>query len=265
MSTHDIAKKYHHGQTTIRRLLAHYGIPARSQTERTEYHKSKLRPVFERYKTEYRKFFLKKCQWCGKEMNLPAPQKYKKFCSDECCKKNARSKAKKWFCCRCGKEIIQGERIVHRKYCDECRKIARRESQIDRIERECGYCGKKMEVIRSRKHKYVYCDVKCMAKHYKILYTGPNSPAWNGGKRHYLGNWRQAQEEARERDHDQCQLCGITYEEYGMHMSVHHIKPYKNFIDKYEANQLSNLICLCEPCHRFVHSKKNTEQVYILK
>lgn len=46
-------------------------------------------------------------------------------------------------------------------------------------------------------------------------------------------------------------------------MSVHHIVNYREFDDKDKANDIDNLICLCESCHRFVHSKANTEQLFI--
>lgn len=98
-----------------------------------------------------------------------------------------------------------------------------------------------------------------MAKHYAEIYTGENSPTWKGGKRHYQGGWLKSRDAARKRDRYTCQMCGITEELYGQEMSVHHIKNYRFFEDKFEANNLSNLICLCEPCHRFIHSNENSD------
>lgn len=105
-----------------------------------------------------------------------------------------------------------------------------------------------------------------MANGYKTRFSGENSPTWKGGKsHHYTGNFYKARKEARERDKFTCQLCGITEEEYGHELSVHHIESYRHFKDKKEANKLDNLVSLCEPCHRFVHSKKNTNGVFIKK
>lgn len=127
------------------------------------------------------------------------------------------------------------------------------------------YCGKEMFVIPARYNsaENIYCNVDCMAKHYSQLYTGENSPTWTGGKSHYTGGWLHAREEARKRDNYTCAICGITEKEFGQELSVHHIKKYKDFDDKYEANLLNNLISLCENCHRFVHSNKNVNKLYI--
>ena len=102
-----------------------------------------------------------------------------------------------------------------------------------------------------------------MAKHYAQIYTGENSPTWNGGKRHYEGHWLRQRKLALERDGYICQLCGTTQEENGRELDVHHIRPYKLFNDKNEANQLDNLISLCHHCHRFIHSNHNIDGIYI--
>ena len=58
-----------------------------------------------------------------------------------------------------------------------------------------------------------------------------------------------------------CLNCGkeinVKPSKYGQELSVHHIIPFKQFNgDWKKANQLSNLISLCEfPCHRKRHSR----------
>lgn len=69
---------------------------------------------------------------------------------------------------------------------------------------------------------------------------------------------------ARKRDNYTCQLCGVHEEEWHKQMDVHHIINYREFEDKDEANQLDNLVCLCNKCHSFVHSNLNTNYIYIL-
>ncbi len=99
-----------------------------------------------------------------------------------------------------------------------------------------------------------------MGKYYSEskMFSGENSGTWNGGDISYYGpNWLSQRRLARERDQFNCQSCGITEEQYGKELSVHHIIPFRNFKGDWEkANELVNLICLCEyPCHRKRHSK----------
>lgn len=42
-----------------------------------------------------------------------------------------------------------------------------------------------------------------------------------------------------------------------MELSVHHIVPFISFDDYLEANKLDNLVSVCEPCHRKIHSGDN--------
>jgi 5-methylcytosine-specific restriction endonuclease McrA len=81
---------------------------------------------------------------------------------------------------------------------------------------------------------------------------GEKAPNWKGGASAYQWrkpNWRERRDEARERDKNTCQICGMTAEQAGQNMDVHHIKSYRDFDDPAEANQLSNLVCLCRTCH----------------
>ncbi|WP_083443600.1 HNH endonuclease [Ornithinibacillus contaminans] len=61
----------------------------------------------------------------------------------------------------------------------------------------------------------------------------------------------------RKRDNYTCQDCGITEEEYGSQLSVHHIIPFRKCNgDWKKANELSILVTLCEqPYHGKRHSK----------
>lgn len=267
LSTRDIARKYNTAQTNVRRWMKYYNIEARSSHEHTQYYLDKMRPKWDEFKTSNKKWHTKECEWCHREFEINCNNRRNRFCSKECVKQYQRSKREKYYCVECGAEIEYSGRNYPRKYCDKCVVLNNHKQQKDRILTHCGYCGKELYVIKSRyeKQKYCYCNEQCMAKHYSEIYTGENSPTWNGGKRHYTGGWLQARNEARQRDNYSCQMCGITEQEYGKEMSVHHIKKYKSFDDKFEANQLENLVCLCEHCHRFVHSNKNTDQIWIKK
>lgn len=90
------------------------------------------------------------------------------------------------------------------------------------------------------------------------LFSGENSGTWNGGKLTYYGpNWLSQRRAARKRDKYTCQRCGIKEAEYGKELSVHHIIPF--VVEKnYEiANDLENLVSVCEPCHRIIHAGDN--------
>lgn len=89
-------------------------------------------------------------------------------------------------------------------------------------------------------------------------FSGENNGAWRGGDIEYYGaDWKKQRRKARERDHYTCQDCGITEDEYGRELSVHHIIPFRQFENYQEANRLDNLITLCEsPCHRRRHADK---------
>lgn len=81
-------------------------------------------------------------------------------------------------------------------------------------------------------------------------FTRENNPRWKGGYEPYYGsNWYKQKRKARERDSYTCQVCGGRTN--GRALDVHHIISFREFgRENYkEANQLSNLITLCIPCH----------------
>ena len=265
-STRDLAKYFNVGQTTIRRKMIKYEIKSRTSKEgkNTDKYKEKKRKLAEYYKEEYSKRALesgnritKICPICGKEFSKPKSQE-SIYCSIKCAGKAIE---KDNTCNRCGKILAN----KYAKYCPECLSIVKHEYYYKRVETKCAYCGKTLYVTpsRIRNHEFLYCNSNCMAKDYERRFSGENSPTWKGGKRHYKGGWLKARDKVRERDNYTCQLCGITEEEQGFQMDVHHIVNYRLFKDKREANNLDNLICLCHNCHRFIHSNSNTENLYI--
>jgi len=97
-------------------------------------------------------------------------------------------------------------------------------------------------------------------------YKGENSPTWAGGDIDYYGaNWYEQRRKAREREGYCCKDCGITEEELGKELSVHHIIPFRMFDDYRKANELDNLVAICEPCHRKRHSGEGHPSKYRVK
>jgi hypothetical protein len=86
--------------------------------------------------------------------------------------------------------------------------------------------------------------------------AGKNHPNWKGGYEPYYGpNWYEQRRRALERDDYSCQACGVTKQELGQNPDVHHITPFREFVDDdgnadYEAaNDLDNLMAVCRSCH----------------
>lgn len=268
LSQRDVAEILEIGQTSVRRILNKYGLKSRTpkESKETPLYKEKNKKLAERYSKEYLLDRKNICQYCNNFFPVNHKTKNNKFCSSECRIKHKNEQRKKYYCTQCGDEIVrQGNRNYPIKYCKNCAKTYPWISK-DRVTVRCGYCGNKIDVIKSRakNNKYCYCNVDCMAKHYSKIYSGENSSTWKGGKsHHYTGGFYHQRQEARKRDNFKCQLCGINEDDFGQQMSVHHIKSYRKFKNKEEANQLENLVCLCEKCHRYIHSNLNVDNKFL--
>lgn len=267
-SQRDIAQTLGVGQTTIRRAMKKYGIEARHSIDsrHTPHSIAKQQVLSERYSKEYTIERYNICEHCGKEFAVNSKTKHNKYCSPECVRA-ARKKPDTQYCIHCGALItFPSERTYPRKYCDDCSKqrVWIKRTQYTYV--SCRYCGKPIQINAKQAQKTGshYCSTECMARDYAGRFSGENSPTWKGGKSaHYGGNFFHARKDTRRRDGYTCQLCGISEEQYGQELSVHHIRPYRCFEDKQAANNLDNLISLCEPCHRFIHSKRNTSHLFI--
>lgn len=266
LSTRDVAKILNVGQTSVRRYLKKYNIRERTSAESkdTNTYKEKMFQYALKYKEEYSKRAIEEghrifkiCPVCGKEFSRRKSQE-STYCSMECA---GIAKRKVNTCNRCGKVLDN----FWAKYCPECLKQVKHELFYNRVLVKCTYCGKKLLVIpaRARNSQNCYCNYECMAKDYETRFSGENSPTWKGGKKHYRGHWLKQRNLARKRDNYTCQLCGVTEEEWHKEMDVHHIRNYRKFEDKDEANKLENLVCLCNKCHSFVHSNNNTDNLFI--
>ena len=71
---------------------------------------------------------------------------------------------------------------------------------------------------------------------------------WTNDPNDYGPNWSRQRKLARARDQYRCQICGAP--ERGREHDVHHKIPFRTFASYEQANQLSNLVTLCRPCHR---------------
>lgn len=195
-----------------------------------------------------------------------------RFCSRECKHKSGREEI---TCEQCGQRVLRPRHRVDRsenQYCSrECNWEYLRENKEAapgweggaKVTRPCDTCGG--TVTRDRSHFYgtVYCSNQCMSEGRK----GERHHNWVPGTVTWYGeNWFEQREKALERDNRQCVSCGISREEHrelhSRDLSVHHIDPIRNYRDGDElnfeaANELSNLITVCMPCHRKMELKKD--------
>lgn len=98
---------------------------------------------------------------------------------------------------------------------------------------------------------------------------GKLNPRWLGGitperQEFYTSQeWKNACYDVWKRDNATCQRCGVVKGDNGcIPFHVHHIV---GFADKELRADVSNLVLLCEACHLFIHSKRNTTNELIQK
>lgn len=178
------------------------------------------------------------CETCGNSFNvIQSREKTAKYCSRDCLGKANGKRAK----------------VQLRK----------------RVKVKCTNCNAAINKKPSEIKQWNFCNQECMAVYYvrSGRFTGENNGAWQGGDINYYGpNWIEQRRKTRERDNYTCQDCGVTEEEYGQELSVHHLIPFRMFTCYEEANRLENLVTSCEyPCHRRRHADKEYKKKYSLK
>lgn len=195
---------------------------------------------------------IRPCTCCGKEFR---PQKSNaKYCSLECRQNHCRVTIP---CIYCGKEFVKRKKDTRQQ--DFCSKECK--SASVRVDCTCKQCGKEFTLTIGKINngqKGVFCSNKCQGEWMSNNLTGENSTRWRGGTVRYYGpDWERQRDIARKRDNYTCQDCGITEKEFGKKLEVHHKKPFKSFgyipiknDNHKQANDLSNLITLCIPCHK---------------
>lgn len=65
----------------------------------------------------------------------------------------------------------------------------------------------------------------------------------------YGPNWSKQRQKALDRDGYTCRVCGTSSKELDRELSVHHIKPRREFDGNWKQNELDNLITVCPQCH----------------
>lgn len=222
---------------------------------------------------------MKICPICQKEFNPPAKQLGQTYCSRECWRISKLKQVER-TCESCGKTFSVYQARGDARFCSfECYSA--------KVEKQCTYCGSAFYVKRSKVDKRNTCSRSCAAKlraaEGRSPHQGkPNSPEARakvsvGLRRYYAGaperhwnykdgpfvqkrgiwsQWQSLRNQTRERDGYRCFVCGRTEAELGKQLSIHHIRPFRFFADSSEANDLSNLVSLCQSCHMKVEHGK---------
>jgi len=128
---------------------------------------------------------------------------------------------------------------------------------------ECDWCGRIFRGAASDERRF--CSMDCKHEWHSENFSGEDHPLWKGGAEDYYGtDWHEQRERAIERDNGRCQSCRMTMEKhiekFGQELHVHHITPFRTFEDSTEANELANLITLCQTCHR-EHEGDSKEEI----
>lgn len=196
------------------------------------------------------------CEWCGTRF-FKAPNQLKRsthhFCSQSCYSQWQRRYRIPRICEICGQSFKLAPSTAHYsagRFCSpECAGTA-----VKHIECVCEQCGNIYEVVPSRVPKTRFCSRECQSAWKSAHKYGENNPNWKGGPTKYLGrNWRRQRKRAIRRD-KVCRICGAPQSPHNRELSVHHICPVREFADVKRANRLSNLVTLCEPCHKAVEN-----------
>lgn len=99
-----------------------------------------------------------------------------------------------------------------------------------------------------------------------LKHPGAQSPNWQGGltperQRVYSGQgWVEAVKEVWARDNAICQRCGVDHRNIDRSKIKFHIHHKVSFQKKAWRLEVENLVLLCGPCHRWIHSKKNVNK-----
>lgn len=93
--------------------------------------------------------------------------------------------------------------------------------------------------------------------------TGAKNPNWKGGVApdrqcvYASSAWKKVAKIVRNRDANRCKRCGTSEQK----LHIHHVIPFDSA--PLLGLSLRNLVLLCIPCHNWVHSKANTDKIFL--
>lgn len=210
----------------------------------------------------------KECIFCGEIFQAKRADAFSCGKRDVLHRPNEKIKRVKVICDCCGEYFEQtvsthnrNKRENRKNYCSQ---KCMGEAYKDRVEITCSECGKTFQRAKSGydpNNKHYFCSKECQKKNTDYILSGEEHYNYINGDTSYIRGvgWSKARKETRKRDNYTCQHCGITEEQLGKQLDVHHIKPYRLFDNSKEANELTNLISLCPSCHHKQEAKLHKE------
>lgn len=189
------------------------------------------------------------CRLCGK----PRPRFNLNGCSAKCAYALRKLKTRPpRRCLVCQTEYFPKGQI-RLKYCSiRCYDTVRMAESSESF--SCARCGKAVtrRKVRTRPKQFMFCGRDCA----RGFITGEKHALWRGGGDPNRGvGWVKLAASIRERDGYECRRCRLSQFENGEALAVDHIRPWRSFDNKKEANDPSNLVSLCKKCHGYKTTK----------
>jgi len=127
------------------------------------------------------------------------------------------------------------------------------------LEERCASCRRAVRVPGwyAKVVELHFCDEQCRKEW--VEQQPDFQPKLGQHSRRRGANWEIQAKLARERDAFACQVCGLTEEELGRQLDVHHKIPYRSFKSNVEANKLENLVSVCPSCHSKLEAQLRRE------
>lgn len=151
-------------------------------------------------------------------------------------------------CKTCGAEFLRKGLRTNKNYCSPPCAFQALRGERAFVDVPCSKCGQNVHRTAAavKRVKRVFCSRTCASESQK----GEDNVMWRGGAQRYRGKrWREIAEAIRARDGYLCRRCGRSQDDNGAPLPVDHVLPWRSFTDKDEANDPSNLVALCNPCH----------------
>lgn len=210
----------------------------------------------------------KPCKLCGK---LFHPRRAgQRYCSTYCQEENWRkvniprqkeARRKDRVCKSCGAEFRTSD--SRKLFCTpECRlkffNDKRDRQRVYLSRRPCKQCGENFMPRKTRGREQLYCSKACMRRAAYVKSRERSQRHAEYRKKYKMdGNWWKA----LQRDDFTCQICNkqlhpSQWNKRGIRkLVVHHLDGTGEHEEK--NHDLSNLLTVCDPCHRLFHTKVN--------
>lgn len=192
---------------------------------------------------------MRNCKACGKAFYCHPYNQTHWYCSQQCKGKGRAVSRQTMTCLVCQKSFPMRASEVEQGRGKCCSISCYQIYKFKGSHRVCEVCDKGFYrspgALKARSSRF--CSNECKADYF---WQHPEEQHnWKGGQYLRMGkDWRKWSALARKRDKDTCQDCGL--QQTVPKLPVHHLKARREFHPDYtHANNLSNLITLCQPCH----------------